>query len=52
MVLGVYTGQIAIGIVLDMLASRPLQPEKVAGIVLVVLGLLSGETKRLRKVPS
>lgn len=49
-VLGLYTGQLAIGILIDSLSGLPLQPEKVLGVVMVVIGLGAGEIDRLRSL--
>lgn len=48
-VLGMYAGQIAVGIVLDTLSARPLTLVNVAGVTMVVIGLLIGEVHRLRQ---
>lgn len=45
-VLGLYIGQIALGLVLDLFAGRGLVIEKIIGIVLLICGLLSGKITR------
>lgn len=40
--LGIYAGQITVGIVLDAVSARPFAPTNAIGIALVVLGLLAG----------
>ncbi len=47
-VLALYVGQIGIGILLDALSGLSLQPEKVIGVAMVLLGLGAGELHRLR----
>jgi bacterial/archaeal transporter family-2 protein len=42
-VLGLYIGQIGLGLVLDLLAGRGIVIEKIIGIVLLICGLLSGK---------
>jgi uncharacterized membrane protein YdcZ (DUF606 family) len=44
-VLGLYIGQIGLGVVLDLIAGRGLAVEKIIGIVLLVLGLVSGRVR-------
>ncbi len=46
-VLGVYTGQLAVGVLLDLMSGVPVEGEKILGIVLVVLGLASEQLHRL-----
>lgn len=48
-VLALYTGQILIGILLDSLSGLPLQPDKVAGVLMVLVGLGAGEVHHLRR---
>jgi transporter family-2 protein len=51
-VLGLYIGQIGLGLVLDLLAGRGIVIEKIIGIVLLICGLLSGKiSKRDDKIP-
>jgi len=47
-VLGLYAGQIAIGILLDALSGLPLQAEKILGVAMVIAGLGAGELHRIR----
>jgi uncharacterized membrane protein YdcZ (DUF606 family) len=47
-VLGLYAGQIAIGVLLDVLSGLPLQAEKILGVAMVVVGLGAGELHRIR----
>ncbi len=46
-VLGLYAGQIAVGVVLDLASGMPLRAEKVVGIFLVVLGLGAEQFKSI-----
>jgi len=48
-VLGLYTGQITIGILLDALSNRPLALQNIAGVAMVVAGLITGEVSRFRE---
>jgi len=48
-VLGLYSGQIAVGILIDSLSGLPLQIEKLVGIGMVVIGLGAGEIRRMRR---
>ena len=45
-VLGLYAGQISVGILLDALSDRPLALQNVAGVAMVVAGLVTGEVSR------
>ena len=45
-VLGLYIGQIGLGLVLDLLAGRGIVIEKIIGIVLLICGLLSGKISK------
>ena len=44
-VLGLYIGQIGLGVILDLIAGRDLAVEKVIGIALLLLGLVSGRVR-------
>lgn len=48
-VLGLYIGQIGLGVILDLIAGRGLSVEKVVGIVLLLLGLVSGRVRFRRR---
>lgn len=48
-VLGLYAGQISIGVVLDLLSGMPIRAEKVAGVLLVVMGLAAEQLNRFRR---
>ncbi|MCF7915007.1 MAG: DMT family transporter [Spirochaetaceae bacterium] len=43
--LGLYTGQLGIGVVLDAVQHQSVAPEKLIGVVLVAVGLIAGELK-------
>lgn len=45
-VLGLYVGQIGVGIAIDTLSGLPFQMEKIGGVVMVLLGLGAGELHR------
>lgn len=44
-VLGLYIGQIGLGVILDLIAGRGLAIEKIIGIALLLLGLVSGRVR-------
>jgi transporter family-2 protein len=44
--LGLYTGQLATGVLLDGLREQAVQPEKLGGVLLVAAGLFAGEINR------
>jgi len=43
--LGLYTGQLGIGVVLDAVQQQSVAPEKLFGVVLVAVGLIAGELR-------
>ncbi|HUX13538.1 MAG TPA: DMT family transporter, partial [Spirochaetia bacterium] len=46
-VLGIYTGQLAVGVFLDFISGVPVRIEKILGVVLVVLGLAAEQLQQL-----
>jgi uncharacterized membrane protein YdcZ (DUF606 family) len=47
--LGLYTGQLGLGVVLDALQHQSVAPEKLIGVGLVAVGLIAGELKLFKR---